>query len=475
MGTNPQAALQIQTACCYEISQLLGYLRLYLVKALTFLQNHCKLIAQLIVIIIFAFLASIEKESQSWIGTRRAGILQQGFCTAGGQNYAVEDDVNILAPNDDEIGKTLGPPVFEPLVVQIKNTRRGSTTSTVVCATQVMLKACATLFSATDSFYGLTSESLTKSLSVKRRPIMAYTEWVVVFTAISFVLSWFFESGKPGAGAERPGAVEQKILAVRINAVVVVIVIGLLLSSGQAFSLIQDIKCSTSYDTPDDSFCQVLASCGASVAMVTDPPQTIIHNYPELCVFLSAFLIAASFLRRTDYNSNVSSRPGRVLSVDGSVAHHQHSLDRIVDALNSRLNEQNNSGNTRHFLRDGNHLVVIVDQSAAGPASRQWRGQQRVDQSFVSSVQEIAKRNAMIAKWSVRPSSALLCGGGSSSPLDGRCCSICLDTLCAAVDIEGGGEDKLIAELPCGHLFHQACIISWSTRQTTCPECRHSL
>ena len=472
MGTNPQAALQIQTAFCYEINHGLVVLQFYLVKALTFLQNHAKLIAQLIVIIIFGFLASIEKESQSWVGSRRAGLLQQGFCTAAGQTYAVEDDVNILAPNDDEIGKSLGPPVFEPLVVQIGNSRRGSTTTPTICATQVMLKACATLFATTDSFFGLTSESLTKSLSVKRRPIMLYSEWVVVFTAISFVLSLFFESGKPGAGGERPGAVEQKILAVRINAVIVTIVIGLLLSSGQAFTLIQDIKCSADYDTPDDNFCQVLASCGGGVAVVTDPPQTIIHNYRELCVFLCAFLIAACFVRRSDYNSSSASRPGRVLSGDDSV--HNHNLDRIVEALNNRLNEHRGTGNTRQFLRDGNHLVVV--EGVGAPPSRAGRGQQRVDQSFVSSVQEIAKRNAMIAKWSVHPSSALVFGGRSSSPLDGRCCSICLETLCA-LDVEGGGEDKLIAELPCGHLFHQACIISWATRQiiATCPECRHSL
>lgn len=42
-------------------------------------------------------------------------------------------------------------------------------------------------------------------------------------------------------------------------------------------------------------------------------------------------------------------------------------------------------------------------------------------------------------------------------------CSICLETLCA---------DGEVVQLPCGHLYHEMCILEWLKANFTCPFCR---
>lgn len=43
----------------------------------------------------------------------------------------------------------------------------------------------------------------------------------------------------------------------------------------------------------------------------------------------------------------------------------------------------------------------------------------------------------------------------------GECCSICL-----------APRAGLVAELPCGHSFHEACVMRWLTIKASCPMCR---
>jgi len=52
------------------------------------------------------------------------------------------------------------------------------------------------------------------------------------------------------------------------------------------------------------------------------------------------------------------------------------------------------------------------------------------------------------------------------SGLESGSCSIC----CTGFE---QGEEAIT--LPCGHLYHKACVIPWLKRASTCPECRHEL
>ena len=45
-------------------------------------------------------------------------------------------------------------------------------------------------------------------------------------------------------------------------------------------------------------------------------------------------------------------------------------------------------------------------------------------------------------------------------------CSICMNDY-----VEG----EVLSELPCGHLFHQACVNRWLPIKETCPLCRHDI
>ncbi|CCI47096.1 unnamed protein product [Albugo candida] len=54
-------------------------------------------------------------------------------------------------------------------------------------------------------------------------------------------------------------------------------------------------------------------------------------------------------------------------------------------------------------------------------------------------------------------------------------CSICLDGLLTIESSQNGTTPKKNSEavkLPCGHIFHENCIIHWLGQRPTCPECR---
>mmetsp|Transcript_77921 Transcript_77921/g.210708 ORF Transcript_77921/g.210708 Transcript_77921/m.210708 type:complete len:216 (-) Transcript_77921:184-831(-) len=51
----------------------------------------------------------------------------------------------------------------------------------------------------------------------------------------------------------------------------------------------------------------------------------------------------------------------------------------------------------------------------------------------------------------------------ASGPTD--CCTVCREALLSEV----------IAQLPCGHVFHQACVLSWFRHSSSCPTCRSEL
>lgn len=46
-------------------------------------------------------------------------------------------------------------------------------------------------------------------------------------------------------------------------------------------------------------------------------------------------------------------------------------------------------------------------------------------------------------------------------------CSICIDSFCA--------DTAKVVHLPCGHFYHEKCILEWFKTKFTCPFCRYSL
>jgi len=37
------------------------------------------------------------------------------------------------------------------------------------------------------------------------------------------------------------------------------------------------------------------------------------------------------------------------------------------------------------------------------------------------------------------------------------------------------GDDRRIIEMPCDHVFHNACIMPWLKDHNSCPQCRYEL
>ena len=50
-----------------------------------------------------------------------------------------------------------------------------------------------------------------------------------------------------------------------------------------------------------------------------------------------------------------------------------------------------------------------------------------------------------------------------------------VNTLCCGVCLENYVSGSTVAELPCQHLFHSECILSWAVQVPKCPVCRQDI
>jgi len=64
---------------------------------------------------------------------------------------------------------------------------------------------------------------------------------------------------------------------------------------------------------------------------------------------------------------------------------------------------------------------------------------------------------------------ARLCRQPHTCPPAGHECVICCNT------VEEAGVDGLWRQLPCGHTFHEHCLLQWLARSHRCPLCRYDL
>lgn len=53
--------------------------------------------------------------------------------------------------------------------------------------------------------------------------------------------------------------------------------------------------------------------------------------------------------------------------------------------------------------------------------------------------------------------------GGSNS------CSICLE------EFGEGIRSKVVVRMPCSHVFHEECVLSWLLKTPSCPLCRYDV
>lgn len=406
-------------------------------------QNNLKLIALFTIIISFSCLHGIESASKSWASSRRVGFLQAGMCRTAGNLYAVAD-VNILAPNifDDTVSSPTK--CYVPVCVDIS---KGSGSN--ICFSPVGVDQCLDVF--TDKRIAsrtLTVATLTDSFPSDSRaaqPVILYSTLIIAASTIAFVLTLAFESTLLEALDNDPGRFvtgRNKVMMIRLNTALTILLVALLVSSSQNFMLIRQLDCASTYakESRDDPFCMMLASCNGGVASIISPPQNIVKNYRELALGLCIFLIITSFAqnaRRVNNGNQYHSRNHRRVAVvdEGDV--------RIVEALIRSLSDSRGTGSR-----------------AIGTGSTVQRN---VPLDFFDNMNTIHKRNLMIAKWKPCPVSEVAdCS-----------CSICLEPLAStALD---HSEDKSADLLPCGHKFHRACIVEWALRQNSCPECRKQL
>ena len=123
------------------------------------------------------------------------------------------------------------------------------------------------------------------------------------------------------------------------------------------------------------------------------------------------------------------------------------------------------------------------DQSQRGPAGAPRSVQMtdrgasyvRLQQALDQAAQQMAQATAAAAAQQQGPPPAstsalkripIVRVAADDLTKDNECCTICL---------EDHVPGELAARLPCGHLFHQDCVVEWLRRHCVCPVCRYEL
>lgn len=158
-----------------------------------------------------------------------------------------------------------------------------------------------------------------------------------------------------------------------------------------------------------------------------------------------------------------------------------HVLDQPVDALTldrmsqpeRRHHRRSASSNGSSSRYDTNNLTYILRESADEyrdvlerfqQARRTMQDQREADagSNATPSNTPPASREA-IARL---PRSRILPSDKAAFKHDGTACGVCCEPL-----VEG----VILMRMPCGHIYHCQCLVSWLSRSCTCPECRYEL
>lgn len=183
-----------------------------------------------------------------------------------------------------------------------------------------------------------------------------------------------------------------------------------------------------------------------------------------LTLYMLQLLFAVNYFIQTDerqrQQSSVDTQGLMISLITGGVAAIFQSVaciwgrqlahsDYMIHVSHRTQNGNNFVGQREHVLADGS-IVYVTNIGQLG--TNQQRPQQGVPAERLASFRtKVLDEQAMQAgDWDTK---------GKNST-----CVICLD------DFQAGARVKT---LPCGHLFHDACIDQWLHSNTRCPNCNH--
>ncbi len=180
------------------------------------------------------------------------------------------------------------------------------------------------------------------------------------------------------------------------------------------------------------------------------------HSSGEAHVLLcSSFLMA--IIIRFDVNLSLFAAVFAVYLTVGTISY-----------LGERAREErdNDSGSAAGGA-DGERRRGVTEE-----AREAWKRYEWADAAASEREQERAERNEDCNYGSIRNANikaaedALLPENHSDDEHQPPCCSICLCNYVA-------GED--VAELTCGHVFHEPCVLRWTKDHVRCPLCNCNL
>ena len=157
-------------------------------------------------------------------------------------------------------------------------------------------------------------------------------------------------------------------------------------------------------------------------------------------------------------NNNENNVIGRIIPISLHVRRHNMNddiFDPIFLSFGSTLNNDfrdNYSSNFRSNFR-GNFLNVLIDLIRRNMEEAQRNKHPPTDKKTLNKL----KKFSMSEKY---------CKKNDKGKLEFPNCCICLN------DVKKGEKTVL---LPCGHMFHWKCCLTWLESNNTCPVCRFEL
>ena len=484
---------------------------------LYFIRCHLKMIVLVAVIIYFKAATNAKYDSEGWIKTRRLGYKQWAFCNSRGMTYSVlEDQWN-------------PPSSVETAIVVALN--KDGTLDSLPCMDSDTLDKLAVLLDYHSGSWDFRDFALEGTLQDQISNTGVARDYFPSSTGIAMCayIAAFLTLALDTLPRARVPYLSQreKVNVGRVNYIVCGVLCILLAASSVNFSLLFEEDCnfafelfvsnthSDSYKANEKQFCALLPLLGVSITSIISPREPYVRMYRDIVVTLCIVLIFGILIKpdpSEDRPRGIAAVVPRVVLeyILGERAQRLYRPRRILPgsflqtlrdhpAFRTGMGIRQLYGRRRTGANGSSDALSNVDGTSLGSAN--------ITNEFLRRYSMVASRNKMTKDWKIveRPA--------PEAPAEEheRCCTICLELLFSkfgdkeevdnmkeeinqqikskirekptskgrvpGTNSAGLGDDsaELVFALPCGHKYHKPCILEWTFKNTTCPDCRANL
>jgi len=454
-----------------------------------------KIIVVISIAAYFTYVKQMFNATNRFYDSRAVGISQDRYCVTALITYNVES----VSISDNEVNT---------LPVCVTSDAAGNRDDNYYCMSDVNREYCISLFNSyvsNNPSYIYNEDVLSASTEDVAINYIVFDVWIIIFSWCLLIVIVMFDYAHTNKFSSSHFNQNDIIYMRRLGSILTVCLLGFLIATVYSYILIHTINCDDNYKSSyvDDPFCSLLTQCAAKVAIIIHPNDVLVNRMGIFTVAFTILLVVGFLCHKSE---EARSDHGEIRPQFVNIINNNNNSDTIIEHLLQSAHHRE-----AEYILTGRNLDGSLNNSTMPPV--------------------IIERQEIVKKWQFH--------NGNSLAYDWDC-AICLcrndkcsegavgyvDPSAGSVEsnkhvplpqdevdaeerndeenyrqyrpgnnndyvdgiqltesipkIQSSDRDDVLAEIPCGHLFHKSCIIMWVARTrierpVTCPICRSNL